>query len=117
MFELGIVLMDKVSGFYGVAIQKEEQINGNIRWGLQPVSEKGNTYPDAIFFDAQTLSIKYDSEFVNHEVIPPKEGEEDILLGSTVCDIVSGIKGITTSRYTHMNGGVFYCITPPPKEL
>lgn len=110
---LGCLAKDAATGFQGIVIQKVEQLSGNIRYALQPQSEGGTTYPDAINIDEHML------EHVGPGVsdrVTPVTLDVKIPLGSKVRDITTDFEGVATSKLTYMNGCIFYAVLPKVRK-
>ena len=107
--KLGSTVRDVVSGFTGIAIQRLDQLNGNVQIGIQPKMAEGtNTYPDAMFIDHHMLDVM-DEGVVGRTTEAP---EVAIKVGQRVKDRVSGLQGIATQKATYMNGCVSFLVVP-----
>jgi hypothetical protein len=106
--KLGQKVKDATTGFKGIAIIKTLHLNGNVQFGIQPEVEKGGkTYPDAISVDNHLLDVVDDGV---SDRITEVTHKTDIVLGNTVEDIASGVKGIVTEKSTYMNGCEFFMV-------
>lgn len=107
---IGCVAVDLASGFEGTVITKNELFNGNIQYALQPKAPKGSDkLPESYAFDA--VLLKYKGKGVSDKATPAQA--TDIQVGDEVEDIVSGIKGIATTKTTFLNGCVYFEVTTP----
>lgn len=59
MIELGDTVMDRVTGFVGVAVSRTEYMNGCIRYAVQPVCDpdKKSEMPKIEYVDEQQLVV------------------------------------------------------------
>jgi hypothetical protein len=107
--KLGQTVRDAVTGFTGIAIQRRENLNGNVQFAVQPKQKDGEqTMPDAQFIDFHML--EYVDDGVSARVTPPTA--QPIELGSKVRDKATGFEGIATSRATFLNGCIWYDVMP-----
>lgn len=105
--KLGSMIEDLATGFRGIASQRLENMNGSIQYAIQPKSETGNTYPEAMFIDVHMLTVVGDG--VSDKAFPapiPK-----VCLGKKVVCSVTGVQGIATHMATYMNGCIAFCVT------
>lgn len=104
--ELGKKLRDKVSGFTGIASTRNDFMTGNTQFNLTTKVGEDGTSKD-MSFDIHQL------EFVSDEGITVIEAPTDtgITLGEEVEDIVTGVKGIATLKYTFLNGCIYYNVS------
>lgn len=103
--KLGCIATELSSGVEGTVISKLETFNGNVQYAIQPKAAKGeNKLPDAWNFDAAL--VKYKGEGISNKATTPQA--TDIKVGDEVEDIISGHKGIATSKNTFINGCVFF---------
>lgn len=98
----------KLSGVEGIADYRTTLLSGNVRYSVQPKSEKGSEMPNAWEIDEHGLEVVKSKKGVT--VIPVPENTPYFELGSRVRDIVAGIEGIATSRAVCINGCVLYQI-------
>ena len=110
--ELGHVAADRVTGFTGTVIAKEEALNGNVRFGLQPKCKPGeeDKYPTAEYLDYHML--EFVSEGIADTVQTPNALSLMLELGTQVQDRASGIVGVAISRNIFHNGCVYYNVVP-----
>lgn len=108
--KLGSLVRDAITGFSGIAIQRLEQLNGNIQIAIQPQIEEGqdNKYPEAMFIDHHTVDV------IGEGVVARAVDElpRSIKLGDEVTDKISGHKGIATEAATYINGCTSYWVEP-----
>lgn len=108
--QLGKRVRDAITGFSGIAIQRLEQLNGNIQIAIQPQIEEGedNKYPDAMFIDHHTVDVI--GEGISDRAVA--EQPRKITLGDEVTDKISGHKGIATQAATYINGCTSLYVEP-----
>lgn len=109
---LGVLVMDRLSKFTGIASSRVEMMGGNVQYAVQPQlnsEAKPGEFPDAMSIDAHTL------EFVGPGLSADitAAGPTTVELGDKVKDIVTGLIGIAVSRVTFMNGCIYYNVQPP----
>lgn len=103
--KLGCIAVELSSGVEGTVVSRLETFNGNVQYAIQPKAKKGtNTLPEAWNFD-QAL-VKYKAKGISDKATPPQA--TDIVVGDEVEDIISGHKGIASSKNTFINGCVFF---------
>ena len=107
--KLGQTLRDATSGFTGIAIQKMENLAGNIQYALQPQTKTGDSYPEAMFLDHHMLD--YVDDGVMARVTEVTEVDK-FKLGERVKDKVSGFEGIAVAKATYLNGCVSFVVIP-----
>jgi len=111
--KLGSTVKDLISGFTGIAIQRLEQLNGNVQIAIQPkIAEGATAYPEAMFIDHHTLAVI--DEGVSANMIEPEETM--IELGQRVRDRATGFEGIATQRAIYINGCTGYSVVPKMRE-
>lgn len=117
--QLGNIVRDVTTGFTGTAFQYVELLTGSTQLAIQPLLKEGETHvlnaegiPPAMNVDVDLLDFV--SEGVADRVKPAKP--ESIRLGDEVQDNVTGMKGITISRVTFINGCVYYHVQPRQNE-
>jgi len=64
MIKLGQEVKDLVSGFTGIAVAKDEWLNGCLRYGIQGKVDKEGKLPDPKWIDAVQLEIIGEGIFV-----------------------------------------------------
>lgn len=106
--KLGMTLRDATSGFTGIAIQKTENLAGNIQYAIQPQT-KDDKYPDAMFIDHHMLD--YVDDGVSARVTEVTEVDK-FKLGERVKDKISGFEGIAVAKATYLNGCVSFVVIP-----
>jgi len=110
---LGCIAVDQASGFEGTVISKLEAFNGNVQYGLQPKAAKGaDKLPEAWNFDAAL--VKYKAAGISAQATPAQA--TDIQVGDEVEDIISGHKGIASSKTTFLNGCVYFDVVKPAND-
>lgn len=62
MITLGSEVVDRVTGFRGIAIGRTMYLNGCARVGIQPKVDKDGKVPDAIWFDEPQLKVLKESK-------------------------------------------------------
>lgn len=103
--KLGSTVRDVVSGFTGIAIQRLDQLNGNVQIAIQPQMAEGSTaYPEAMFIDHHMIDV-IDEGVSDRTTEAPCVS---VLVGQQVKDRVSGLIGIATQKATYMNGCVSF---------
>lgn len=107
---IGHTVRDVISGYQGVVTQMIRFIGGNYQAGIQPKApDDSSVLPDIIALDTHTLEV-VDDKFA-HLVTPPVF-LQDVILGSQVEDLTSGVTGVAVKEAIHINGCVFYHIVP-----
>lgn len=101
---LGCIAVEQSSNVEGTVVSKNETFNGNTQYAIQPKAGKDNKLPDAWNFDAAL--VKYKSKGISDQATPPQA--TDIQVGDEVEDIISGHKGIASSKTTFLNGCIFF---------
>jgi hypothetical protein len=102
--KLGCIAVELSSGVEGTVVSMNQTFNGNTQYAIQPKAGKDNKLPDAWNFDAAL--VKYKAEGVSAQATPPQA--TDINVGDEVEDIISGHKGIASSKTTFINGCIFF---------
>ena len=111
--KIGLNVRDVITGFTGVAIQRTEELSGNIRFAVQRKQNEGDVaYPDAIMMDHHTLEVLDDG--VLDRVTPCDEAK--IAIGSKVKDKATGLTGIVIERTFYMNGCIRYGVVPEKEK-
>jgi hypothetical protein len=110
---IGCVVTDITSGFEGTITARNDLFNGNVQYSVQPKAIKGaERLPEAYSIDA--VSLKFKNKGVSANAIAPQA--TDIKVGDEVQDIISGHKGIATTKTTFLNGCVYFDVTKPANE-
>jgi hypothetical protein len=107
--QLGDLLRDKLTGFTGVAAYKTLDMNGNIRFALQPRNaEDPNKIEDMLEVDRHMLEV------VEPGVAPvmPVDMDSLLCLGDKVQDIASGMKGMVVLSVIYLSGCVHHGVLP-----
>jgi hypothetical protein len=102
MIELGNTVTDKITGFTGVAIGKTLYLHGCARVRVQPKELKEGKVQESEIFDELQL-IENDN----------RKNELSELLGKTVTDTVSGIKGTVVAYTSYLYSLPRVGIQPP----
>jgi len=111
--KLGCIAIDQASGFEGTVISKLEAFNGNVQYGLQPKAAKSaDKLPEAWNFDAAL--VKFKAKGISEQATTPQA--TDIQIGDEVEDIISGHKGIASSKTTFLNGCVYFDVVKPAND-
>jgi hypothetical protein len=105
---LGSTVRCIITGLQGCASTETEQINGNVRYDVQPKSEDGKAMPDAWAIDLQSLEV-VDAGISGRASAPRKHS---IKTGQQVRDRITGHEGIVTDIATYFNGCVFASVVP-----
>lgn len=102
---IGCIATDITSGFEGTVVSKNELFNGNVQYSIQPKAIKGaEKLPEAYSIDE--VSLKFKSKGVSDSAV--KAQHTDVALGDEVEDIISGHKGVATTKTTFLNGCVYF---------
>lgn len=110
---IGCVATDITSGFEGTVTSRNELFNGNVQFAVQPKAIKGaEKLPEAYSIDE--VSLKFKSKGVSESAVAPQA--TDIKVGDEVEDIISGHKGIVTTKTTFLNGCVYFDVVKPANE-
>lgn len=110
---IGCVATDITSGFEGTVTAKNELFNGNVQYSIQPKAIKGaEKLPEAYSIDE--VSLKFKNKGVSENAVAPQH--TDIKLGDEVEDIISGHKGIATTKTTFLNGCVYFDVQKKGNE-
>lgn len=110
---IGCVVTDITSGFEGTITSRNELFNGNVQYSVQPKAIKGaEKLPEAYSIDA--VSLKFKNKGVSVYAIAPQA--TDIKLGDEVEDIISGHKGIVTTKTTFLNGCIYFDVVTKSNE-
>ena len=104
---LGCELEDRLTGFKGVAHQKMDTLDGNVRYALQPKGD-GTTIPEAVWVDYHTLAKIGEGL---SDCVVPLAVPSTIPLGSTVRDRISKSVGIAYVRVVYINGCEFFGVS------
>lgn len=106
--KLGQTVRDLTSGFNGIAISRLDQMNGNVRYAIQPAQKEGEvSMPEAMYVDHHLLEVVDDgisAKVIAPVVLPPALQ----VLGIEVMDDVTEFQGIATQKSTYMNGCVSF---------
>lgn len=105
--KMGFEMIEAVSKFRGKVIARNEQLAGNIQFGLQP-EVKGEAMPDAHYFDWHCLGIV--GPGISARLATP--ATSGLRLGEAVKDVLSGFSGLITERITFQNGCIFFVVQP-----
>ena len=108
LIPLGSTVRCIITGLTGCAIAQVAQINGNIRYDVQPRSEDGKTMPDAWAVDLQSLEIVDAGHSARHK----EPRKHNFKTGQKVRDSITGHEGIVTDIATYINGCVFANVVP-----
>jgi hypothetical protein len=103
---LGCFATDVSTGVVGMITGKVHQLNGNVRWVMQPQSDDKKTLPDAFYIDYHF--VQYKDKGVSDKATPPNPNATILQLGSEVRDKVTGMQGVLMAWSLHMNGCIFY---------
>lgn len=109
---IGCTARDIVTGFVGTVARRQELLNGNVQYCLQPKCSDNGSLPDALSFDYQT--VEYVDDGVSHMRVIP--GETSIKLGMKVRDKASGFEGVATMKTTFLNGCIYFDVVPRIKD-
>lgn len=110
---IGCVVTDITSGFEGTVVSKNELFNGNTQYSVQPKAIKGGEkLPEAYSIDEVSLVFK--DKGVSERAVKPQH--TDINVGDEVQDIISGHKGIVTTKTTFLNGCVYFDVQKKGNE-
>lgn len=110
---IGCVATDITSGFEGTVTAKNELFNGNVQYSIQPKAIKGaEKLPEAYSIDE--VSLKFKNKGVSENAV--KAQHTDIKLGDEVEDIISGHKGVATTKTTFLNGCVYFEVVTKSNE-
>jgi hypothetical protein len=113
LITIGCIAVDLASGFEGIAVSRSELFNGNVQFAIQPQCQKdSSTLPDPFAFDA--ISLVYKNKGISEMAVRPQF--TDINVGDEVEDIVTGVRGITTTKTTFLNGCVYFEVTAPKEK-
>ena len=107
-FDLGDLVVDKISKIVGVCGGRSVSITGNVRYDVQPQSKDGRTLETAVLVDEQCIALKEKGVIA---VTPPHDN--DIEPGDKVEDITCGFKGVVTTITTFTNGCVYAAVQGP----
>lgn len=105
---LGSTVCCIVSGITGIAITETVQINGNVRYDVQPKSEDGKNLPEAWAVDLQSLEVI--GPGISARATKPRK--HTIKNGDKVQDMITGHEGVVTDISTYINGCVFAQVVP-----
>lgn len=108
---LGNTIRDAVTGFTGTAFQYMEEMNGNLRWTIQPKA-KDNDFPEAYMIDANM--VDYVDEGLASRV--PPIPETPFKIGDKVRHIMSGYTGVIANRTVFINGCVVFGVVADAKK-
>ena len=97
-----------LSGLTGIAAAETLQINGNIRYNVQPESEGGKSMPEAWAIDMQSLEIV--DAGISDRVTQPRT--HPLKTGDKVVDQITGHEGVVTDLITFINGCVYANVVP-----
>lgn len=97
-----------LSGLTGIAATETLQINGNIRYDVQPKSEDGKSMPEAWVIDVQSLEVV--DAGISERATAPRA--HTFNTGDKVIDQITGHEGIVTELVTFLNGCVFANVVP-----
>lgn len=110
---IGCVATDITSGFEGTVTSRNELFNGNVQFAVQPKAIKGaEKLPEAYSIDE--VSLKFKSKGVSESAVAPQH--TDIKLGDEVEDIITGHKGIATTKTTFLNGCIYFDVATKSNE-
>lgn len=108
LIPLGSTVRCIITGLTGCATTETHQINGNVRYDVQPRSEDGKGMPDAYVIDMQSLEIV--DAGISGTATKPRE--HSFKTGQKVRDVISGHEGVVTDILTFINGCVFATVVP-----
>jgi len=114
--KLGQTVRDVASGFKGLAVQRIDQLNGNVQWALQPKVGEDGVFKDALQMDNHMLEVIDDGLA---DKVTAVTDTVDFVLGNEVKDLATGFVGIAIEKATYMNGCVSYWVVPKhdPKSI
>lgn len=99
---LGNRVKDVTTKSEGLAMYKLEGFDGNVRIGILQEADKQ--------FEIDAILLEYVDAGVAH--LADEADVTDICIGHMVKDIVTGFKGIATTKMTSLNGCVFFMVQP-----
>ena len=105
---LGSTVRCVITGVVGTATGQAEQINGNVRYDVQPKSEDGRSMPEAWAVDLQSLEVV--DAGISERATAPRA--HDFKAGQKVRDQITGHEGVITDICTYINGCVFANVVP-----
>jgi hypothetical protein len=101
--KLGTIVTDTITGFKGVAISRTEFLHGCVRIGVQP--KKLTT-------DGKRADVDFIDEKLLKENDPKTTPELNPILGTTVTDSITGLKGTAVARTQFINSVERVAIQP-----
>lgn len=111
--KLGQTVKDLTTGIQGVAVSMSMELNGNLRFALQPPSAGDNKLVDALFSDEALLVVIDDGLAASAKPLR----DIDIEPGQKVRDLASGAIGIVNMVTWHFNGCVYLtCVSEILKD-
>lgn len=106
MINLGSRVKDSISGFEGVAFERQDFMYGCARIAIEPTElDKDGSVRDSQIFDEQRVDVL---EAAKPFIYPPKA----VKMGSKVRDRISGFSGIATAIAVNMYGTQHVAIEP-----
>lgn len=104
--KIGNLVKDAASGYIGIAYLKLIEMNGNIRFGVQPQCKEGETgtLPESHYMDHAILDV------IGDGIADRAAPQQPILyaIGDKVRDSVSGFEGTITNVMIYLNGCIHY---------
>ena len=107
---LGYEVVDKVTGFTGVASVEGEFLYGCRQYGVAPKVGEDGERKDIQWFDEGRLT--QGALVVKDVATGITPWPEHIQLGTEAEDVITGFKGIITARARYLFGNVEYALTP-----
>lgn len=108
--KLGERVRDAATGFEGIALQRFDQLNGNVQFGVVgQVDSKATTYPEQVLIDHHLL-VKLDDGVSAKST--PVMSPSSIKVGEEVQDLATDFIGITTAKATYLNGCESFTVVP-----
>jgi hypothetical protein len=101
---IGCTVRCVASNVKGIVHQKTELLGGTVQYSIQPSSADGSEVKDGYSIDVQQLD-KIDDGISARRTDPVYP---DIELGNEVKDLITGFRGVVTSRVTFLNGCVYF---------
>lgn len=109
---LGDIAKDDLTGFEGVVIQRTFWLSNCDRLTLQPKELKDGKPQDPVSFDITHCQLITKGAHPRAD-LSAKDQRDDLLLGDTIRDTITGFEGIVVGRAKLLGNGDRICIQPP----
>lgn len=102
---IGCIAVDLATGFEGTVTSRNDLFNGSVQYAVQPKAVPGSEkLPESYSFDE--IGLRFKDKGISELAVEPQA--TDIQVGDKVEDVISGHRGVVTTKVTFLNGCVFF---------